>query len=400
MTYNTLIVLLGVGLLGAGAGLVGSFAVLRRRALLGDALAHAALPGLCLGFLAFGERNLFAMLAGALVTGLLGIGVVTVLRRYTRVREDAAIGIVLSVFFGVGIVLTRLIQNATSFAGSKAGLDSYILGKTAGMIQSDVILIAGVAAFSLGLILLLYKEFLLVGFDAAFASVQGWPVLAIDVLLTSLIAITVVIGLPAVGVVMMTALLIVPGVTARFWSDRLSFVLAIAVTIGLLMGVIGTAISATYAKMPAGPVITLVGTAFFVASALFAPRRGLVSRLLTNWRGQQEKAYRKFLKFVHDLPQKSLEQETVRQQRFSSQVRHGLRTGDLIHQSGETVGLSESGRYRAQDVIRKETLWKLFVANYPDLVSQAQPFSTKPIEEILEPYIVSDLNARFAEGTP
>ena len=136
------------------------------------------------------------------------------------------------------------------------------------------------AAFSLGLILVLFKEFLLVGFDAAFASVQGWPVLAIDVLLTSLIAITVVIGLPAVGVVMMTALLIIPGVTARFWSDRLSLVLAIAVAIGMLMGVIGTAISATYAKMPAGPVITLVGTAFFVASALFAPRRGFVSRLL------------------------------------------------------------------------------------------------------------------------
>lgn len=400
MTYNTLLVLVGVGLLGAGAGLVGSFAVLRRRALLGDALAHAALPGLCLGFLAFGERNLFAMLVGALFTGLLGIGVVTVLRRYTRVREDAAIGIVLSVFFGVGIVLTRLIQNATTFAGSKAGLDSYILGKTAGMIQSDVILIAGVAVFSLGLILLFYKEFLLVGFDAAFATVQGWPVLAIDVLLTSLIAVTVVIGLPAVGVVMMTALLIVPGVTARFWSYRLSLVLAIAVATGLLMGVIGTAISATYTKMPAGPVITLVGTAFFVASALFAPRRGLVSRVLTNSQDRREEAYRGFLKFVQGLPQQTVDRETVRKQSYSSQVRHGLRTGDLNHLSGDTVGLSESGRIQARDVIRNEALWKLFVARYPDLVSQAQPFSAKPIEQILEPHIMTDLQARLAEGTP
>ena len=398
MTYNTLLVLLGVGLLGAGAGLVGSFAVLRRRALLGDALAHAALPGLCLGFLAFGERNLFAMLVGALATGLLGIGVVTVLRRFTRVREDAAIGIVLSVFFGVGIVLTRLIQNSKTLPGSKAGLDSYILGKTAGMIQSDVILIAGVGALSLGLIPLLYKEFLLVGFDAAFARVQGWPVLAIDVLLTSLIAVTVVIGLPAVGVVMMTALLIVPGVTARFWSDRLSLVLAIAVAVGLLMGVIGTAISATYAKMPAGPVITLVGTAFFVASALFAPRRGFVSRLLTNWRDRREEAYRGFLKFVHGLPQQSVDRETVRQRGDSSQVRHGLRTGDLIHLSDESVGLSESGQICARDVIRNEALWKRFVVHYPDLVSQAQPFSTKPIDELLEPHIVADLQARLEEG--
>jgi manganese/zinc/iron transport system permease protein len=398
VTYNTLIVLLGVGLLGAGAGLVGSFAVLRRRALLGDALAHAALPGLCLGFLAFGERNLYAMLAGALITGLLGIGVVTGLRRFTRVREDAAIGIVLSVFFGFGIVLTRLIQNSKTIRGSQAGLDSYILGKTAGMIQSDVILIAGVAVFSLGLILLLYKEFLLVGFDAAFASVQGWPVLAIDVLLTSLIAITVVIGLPAVGVVMMTALLIIPGVTARFWSDRLSLVLAIAVAIGMLMGVIGTAISATYAKMPAGPVITLVGTAFFVASALFAPRRGLIARFLTNSQDRREEAYRRFLKFVHGLPQQSVNQETIRQQGYTSQVRHGLRTGDFIPLSGENVGLSESGQVQARNLIRNEALWKLFVSHYPDLVSQAQPFSTKPIEEILETHIVTDLHARLAEG--
>jgi manganese/zinc/iron transport system permease protein len=400
MTYNTLIVLLGVGLLGAGAGLVGSFAVLRRRALLGDALAHAALPGLCLGFLAFGERNLLAMLAGALVTGLLGIGVVTGLRRYTRVREDAAIGIVLSVFFGCGIVLTRLIQNASSFAGSKAGLDSYILGKTAGMIASDVMLIAGVAAFSLGLILALFKEFLLVGFDADFASVQGWPVLAIDVLLTSLIAVTVVIGLPAVGVVMITALLIVPGVTARFWSDRLSFVLAIAVAIGMLMGVIGTAISATYAKMPAGPVITLVGTAFFVASALVAPKRGLISRRLTTAQDRRAAAYRRFLMSIYELPEHALDQEAVRLRGDASHVQHGLRTGDLVQRTSETVALSESGQNRARDVIRNVALWKLFVAHYPDLVTQAQPFSPQPIEDILEPHIVSDLHARLAEGTP
>ena len=206
ISYNTAVVLLGTSLLGANAGLVGCFAVLRRRALTGDALAHAALPGLCLAFLAVGQRSRPALLLGAFVTGVLGVVVIAALRRWTRIKEDAAIGIVLSVFFGAGIVLSRLIQNRSS-VGSKAGLDSYILGKTAGIIAQDVYLIAGVSLASLVLVLVLYKEFKLVVFDSGFASVQGWPVLGLDLLLMGLIALAVVFGLPAVGVVLMAALL-------------------------------------------------------------------------------------------------------------------------------------------------------------------------------------------------
>ena len=157
ITYNTLIVLVGTSLLGASAGLVGSFAVLRRRSLTGDALAHAALPGLCLAFLVVGERSLPAMLLGAFLSGLVGIGCISALRRWTRIKEDTAIGIILSVFFGAGIVLSRCIQNLSA-TGSKAGLDSYILGKTAGMIFQDVMLIAGLASFCLCVLLLFIKN--------------------------------------------------------------------------------------------------------------------------------------------------------------------------------------------------------------------------------------------------
>src|SRR5262249_37668110 len=160
--------------------------VLRRRSLMGDALAHAALPGLCLAFLLLGQRSLPAMQLGALVTGVFGVLCVALLRRATRIKEDAAIGIVLSVFFGFGIVLVRMIQNQTA-TGSKAGLDSYIYGKTAGMIAADVYLIGGVSAFCLLVITLLFKEFRLESFDPAFARVQGWPTVVLDILLTALI---------------------------------------------------------------------------------------------------------------------------------------------------------------------------------------------------------------------
>jgi len=278
LAYNTRIVLIGVCLLGAAAGLVGTFALLRRRALVGDALAHAALPGVCVAFLLVG-RWLPGLLMGALVSGLLGVGVIAFLRRYTRVKEDAAIGIVLSVFFGMGIVLSGIIQRTVK-DGSKAGLDSYIFGKTVGMVLADVQWIALVAALALAAILLVYKEAKLLVFDSDFARVQGLPVAWLDFLLMALLAVVVVIGLPAVGVVMMAALLILPGSAARFWSDRFGVVLTLATVFGAAIGVVGVLLSDRFERLPTGPIIVLAGTALFLFSMFCAPRRGLIARWL------------------------------------------------------------------------------------------------------------------------
>lgn len=299
MSYNTLVVLAGTSLLGACAGLVGTFAVLRRRALTGDALAHAALPGLCLAFLVLDQRNLPAMLLGAFLTGILGIATVSTLRFRTRIKEDAAIGIVLSVFYGAGIVLSRLIQNRTT-GGSKAGLDTYILGKTAGMIVQDVMLIGGTAAVCLMLIVLLYKEFKIVAFDPGFARVQGWPAFRLDLLLMAMIALTVVIGLPAVGVVMMAAVLILPAAAARFWTVRLGRMLVLAALFGVVIGSSGTLASARY-NLPAGPSIVLVGTAIFLVSLLMAPGRGLIARIV---------AERRFRRHLREVLERSRSQPT------------------------------------------------------------------------------------------
>lgn len=279
MSYNTLVVVAGTSLLGAGAGLVGTFAILRGRALLGDALAHAALPGICLGFWLWGDRSLPAMLAGALATGLLGAATVAAIGKLPRVKADAAIGMVLSVFFGAGLVFSRLIQNWHA-GGSKAGLDSYILGKTAGMLLGDVYLILAVSAATLLLTVLLYKEIRLVIFDPAFAHVQGWPAGTLDLLVMAMVAVMVVLGLPAAGAVLVVALMILPAAAARFWTDRLAAMLATSSGMGVLMGAAGTLASAQWGHLPTGPMIVLAGTGLFVVSGFVAPRKGLLARWL------------------------------------------------------------------------------------------------------------------------
>lgn len=349
--YNTLVVLAGASLLGMAGGLVGSFAVLRRRSLLGDALAHAALPGLCLAFLLVGRRSLPAMQVGALATGLLGIMVVALLRRATRIKEDAAIGIVLSVSFGAGVVLLRYIQNQTT-AGSKAGLDAYLFGKTAGMIAADVAFIAAVAALCAAAVGILFKEFKLVAFDAAFAHVQGWPTFWLDLLLLGLIAVSVVISLPAVGVVLTAALLILPGAAARFWTSRLDRLLLVAMLFGLVTGAVGTLISAQVAGLPAGPLIVLVGATLFIFSALAGPRRGAVARLFALAQQRRRLARQRLL---IDLFEASTRDVSTRSAQTQRDLRAARRAG-FVDASGawtDTGALESLAAVQAQRICRQ-----------------------------------------------
>lgn len=270
---QTIIVLTGTLLLGIAAGLVGTFAVLRRRALAGDVVAHSALPGLCLAFLAFESRAILVLLAGALASGLLGALTVSLLKRFTRLRDDAVQGIVLSVFYGGGIALTRSIQNHYRNE-SGADLETFIIGRAATMLKTDVLQIGVVVFITSAIILLLYKELKLLSFDEQFCRVQGWSATGLDVLLMFLTAVTVVVGLPAVGVVLTAALLIIPAAAARFWTDRLSKMMLIACTVGGVSGIVGTLISSRFDGLPTGPLIVLTSTTIFLLSWLLAPHRG------------------------------------------------------------------------------------------------------------------------------
>ncbi|WP_036714125.1 metal ABC transporter permease [Paenibacillus ehimensis] len=271
-------ILMGSMLLGLSSGVLGSFAYLRKQSLMGDALAHAALPGVCIAFMLTGSKSIFFFLLGAIVAGLaatFGIGYVT---RNSRIKQDTALGIVLSVFFGLGIVLLTKIQHGGS--GNQSGLDKFLFGQAASMVLSDVITMAVVALLLTMVCALLFKEFKLLSFDPGFAKGIGLPVAFLDQFMMFLIVVAVVVGIQAVGVVLMSALLITPAVSARYWTEKLGVMVALSGVFGALSGFFGTLLSGMANNMPTGPLTVLAATLFFVVSVLFAPCRGLLAKLL------------------------------------------------------------------------------------------------------------------------
>lgn len=285
--YNTRVVILGTGLLGAAAGLIGCFTLLRRRALMGDALSHATLPGICLAFILVtvagaDGKALPWLLGGATLSGLLGVGTILAIRNLTRLKEDAALGIVLSVFFGVGVALLGVIQQMQT--GHAAGLEAFIYGKTASMTADDATLISLAALICLVLSTLLSKELKLLCFDEGFAGSRGYSVLGLDWVLMGLVVLVAIVGLQAVGLILVIALLVIPAASARFWTDRLWPMSVISGLLGALCGMIGAALSAVFSNLPSGAMIVLVCTGFFVLSLIFGKTRGLLVRAIRRLR--------------------------------------------------------------------------------------------------------------------
>lgn len=272
--YTLRNVALGSALLGVVSGALGCFAVLRRQGLLGDALAHAALPGICVAFLLTGSKAPLVLLIGAALAGWLATLLLLTAVRETRLSTDSALAIVLSTFFGFGIVLLTFINKSEN--AHQAGLDKFLFGQAATLVAEDVQTMGLLGAAALLIVAALYKEFKLLAFDAEFAASLGFPARGLSVLLTSLIVIAVVIGLQTVGVVLMAAMLVGPAVAARQWTNRLGVMVILAAVFGAASGVSGALISVSDRHIPTGPVIILSLTVIVLASLFFAPARGLV----------------------------------------------------------------------------------------------------------------------------
>lgn len=380
--YNTSVVLAGVIALGIGGGVIGVFSFLRKRALISDAISHATLPGIAIAFLigiALGGtgRNLALLMAGAAATGALGVLCVQWIRDYTRLPEDTAIGTVLSVFFGLGIVLLSHIQ--TLQAAGQAGLNSFLLGSTAALTAGEAQLIGGASLVTILIALLLLKEFGAVAFDEGFAAAQGWRVARLDLAMIGLLLAIVAIGLKTVGLVLIIALVIIPPAAARFWTERLGRLVVLSGAFGGLAGWTGGSLSALLPDMPAGAVIVLAAAAIFTFSLLFAPRRGVIAWSLRRFQLRLRAARIRGLLAMAGgyLPPDKLSYRVVRLR--------GYIDGD--------ARITDSGRRAASEMRRQDRLWQAYRTSHPDAALAFNPLAAGRIEDFLSPDMIAALES-------
>lgn len=297
--YTLRTVALGAGTLGIVSGSLGSFAVLRKQSLLGDTMSHAALPGIVLAFILTHSKAPLVLLTGAALAGWLGTLMIMAIVRLTRIKEDSALGLILSVFFGFGLMLLTYVQNTPD--ASQAGLDKFLFGQAATLLQGEVVMMAVLGGIALVLMALFWKEFKLLSFDRDFGASVGFPMRFLDILLTTLLVVAIVIGLQAVGVVLMSAIIVAPAAAARQWTNHLGRMVALAAGFGALAGVSGAVISSTGAGLSTGPVIVLCMSVIVFFSLFFAGNRGLFWAWLSHQRNRQQLRVETVLSHLYEL---------------------------------------------------------------------------------------------------
>lgn len=297
--YTLRTITLGTAILGAVTGMLGSFAVLRKQSLLGDAISHAALPGIAIAFLITGAKDSNTLLLGALVSGLIGTFWIRGIVKKTHLKSDTALGLILSLFFGFGMLLLTFIQKQPN--ANQAGLDKYLFGQAATLVESDVWLMAIITGLCLFVLLLFWKEFKILLFDADYTKTLGFNTKFIDVLITSFIVLAIVLGLQTVGVVLMSAMLLAPAAAARQWTNSLSTMVLLAAVFGAFSGVFGTAISASQTNLSTGPVIVLVASVFVFFSFVFSPSRGLLFKQIRVIKNRRDLELHKTLSFMYHI---------------------------------------------------------------------------------------------------
>lgn len=400
LTFTARNVLIGATLLGALGGTLGSFALLRRQSLLGDALAHAALPGVCLAYLATGTKSPLPLFVGALLAGLAGSLLILATVRWSRIKEDSAIGIVLSVFFGIGIVLLTYIQKLP--AGNQSGLDKYLFGQAATLVEEDLQVMAVLGAVVVAFIIAFYKEFKLLSFDPAFGSSLGLPMRRLEVLLTLLLVVVVVVGLQTVGVVLIVATLITPAAAARQWTDRLGAMVLLSAGIGAAAGAAGSLASASVSKLPTGPVIVVVSSSVLIVSLLLAPRRGILWARLRERQVAGRIQRENLLKDLYLLGERKTDWSTpltwphlmgVRGQtgRELSRSSRPLLAAGLVERSGDALRLTPAGRAEAEQVVRKHRIWEVYLSRRLELPSDHVHRDAEAMEHTLSEAAVTDL---------
>lgn len=407
---------IGSMLMCLAAALIGVIAYLRKESLLGEALSHASYPGVILGAI-FATTWIDADLnqiwpavfsiVGAFLSALLGHFAIYFLETRWKINSDAALCFVLSVFFGIGILIASLIQ-FTHSALYKQSL-GYLYGQAATMDDRHIMLYGILSLLVAAMILLFYKELKVLTFDRDYAFSIGLKVHFIDSIVLIFLSLSIVVGIRSVGVVLMSAMLIAPAAAARQYTHRLSYMLLLAGLFGLISGFLGNVISSEFTSylslkypserlsLPTGPMIVLVASLICIASLLFAPERGLFIRLArityfrsrclrenllkTMWRQGKEHAFTI---------------EELRHYQTISKIYLWFMLNSLTHQGWiqRVQGgyrLTPDGIHRAVRILRLHRLWEVYLCDYLGVGVERVHKSAEEMEHILTPELEQEL---------
>lgn len=407
---NATWVLIGSLLLGMSASVIGAFAFLRKRSLLGDALAHAALPGVMMAFLLSGSREAEIIFFGALLSSLLGFWLIDWLPKNTKIKPDAALAITLSFFFALGLMLLSYIQG--SDLPNKSGLDKLLFGQAAAITAADIQLLVFVTTAVLITVILFFQKFRLIAFNRVYAQTLGVNVTFYEILLALLIVLSVVVGLQLVGVVLMAAILLTPIAAARFWSHQLSYLLILAALFGALSASLGAQISYVAPAMPTGPWIVVSLSLVFFISFLFAPKHGLLKRYREHQLLKQRVANENILRTLYKLLERShfarndftmaniTQLRTLPNHRLQQTLKRLIKK-QWVSESNQHFALTEAGLRKAIKLTRRHRLWESYLSEHAHLNSEQVHQQAERMEHILnqehEEQIAAELMHQFSD---
>lgn len=393
-------VVFAILLISGSAAVVGSFAFLRKRALIGDAISHAVLPGICGAFLLTQSKNTFPLLIGATISGLLALWCFQYITKYSKIKADAALAIILSVFYGLGALMLGYIQNQAT--GKQAGLDKFLFGKAATMTFDDVLLFGAFSSIVLFIVLVFFKVFKMISFDIDYARVRGIPVDLIELLLSVLTVVAIALGIQAVGVILMSALLITPAAIARYWTHHLITMLFIAVLVSSFAAFSGTFISYIFPKSPTGPWVVMSLTVMVLFSILLGTKKGLLANYLQQKANKQKIIAENILKTIYLLQEKNnftsttnLIAEILSYRHFpTKELKRGLQRlsyKELIKRQFQSVSLTPKGKIEGARLVRIHRLWEVYLTRYLNLPPDHIHEDAEAMEHLITPTIEADL---------
>ncbi len=398
------VILIGVLLIGINCGLMGGYVVTRRLSMFGDTLSHAVLPGIAIGYSLSRSGKEWGLMIGATISGFLGVAIISLLKKYTKMKVDSAMGLVLSAFYALGICLLTHLQQSTG--GGQVNLENYLFGSLVGLSESDLPpIITCLCLVSVGFILL-HKELLVSGFDPSFARSIGLPVDFIQLLIWGLLAFCIVSSLQIVGVVLVSALLIIPAATSWLLTYRMNHLLILSAFLGGLSGLLGCFFSFLTNHLPAGPTIVLCSTILFLMMLLFSPTKGMVPSWLRSRKRGNKIRIENTLKACYQVlegfdfkkqcfPQSLLSRRRRKsdgeiEQEIDNLIRHGYATrikssskkfGENI--SDTMISLTPSGWEVACRMIRNHRLWELYLTKKASYAPDHVHDDAEKIEHVL-----------------